>query len=103
VSEGERPGERPSEPPGRSGPHPFDLLPAYALGALEAAETRTVAGHVDRCPRCAAEVRRLREAVDRLPLLAGPVQPPQTVRAKLLDRLRRRGSDREGGSHPPQR
>lgn len=40
-----------------------DLLAAWAFGALEPAEERTVPAHLASCESCAAEARRLRETV----------------------------------------
>ncbi|HEX2326544.1 MAG TPA: anti-sigma factor [Chloroflexota bacterium] len=71
------------------GPHPDDLLPAYALGSLEADEIQAVERHLATCPQCAAEVDRLRRTVDLLPLAARPVPPPQGSREALFSRIRR--------------
>ena len=71
------------------GPHPDDLLPAYALGSLEADEIQAVERHLATCPQCAAEVDRLRRTVDLLPLAATPVPPPQGSREALFSRIRR--------------
>ena len=43
--------------------HPRDDLAAYALGALDEPERRTVAAHVERCDSCAAEVEQYRVAL----------------------------------------
>lgn len=37
--------------------HPIDDLAAYALGALDPEEARTIGAHVDSCARCQADVR----------------------------------------------
>jgi anti-sigma factor RsiW len=76
-------------PDAESDPHPKDLLAAYALGSLDADEAASVAAHLAGCPGCAAEVARLRGAVDLLPLAAPPVAPPPGSRDALLARVRR--------------
>ncbi|MFK4103041.1 maleylpyruvate isomerase family mycothiol-dependent enzyme [Streptomyces sp. NPDC019531] len=53
-----------------------DLLAAWAFGALEPAEERTVPPHLAECHSCAAEAERLRETVRLL-----DVQPPEPARA----------------------
>jgi anti-sigma-K factor RskA len=77
------------------GPHPDDLLPAYALGSLEADEIEAVESHLASCRQCAAEVDRLRRTVDLLPLATDPVPPPQSSRETLLSRVRRDRLQRE--------
>lgn len=61
-----------------------DLLAAWAFGALEPAEERTVVPHLAECASCAAEAERLRETVrllDGPPLdeLSGPGVPSVTA------------------------
>jgi anti-sigma-K factor RskA len=85
--DGEHPGELPGE-------HPEDLLPGYVLDALEPAEAQAVAGHLAGCFRCAAEVKRLRQVVELLPLSAAPVAPPRGSREAILARVHR---DRQAG------
>jgi len=41
--------------------HPLDDLAAYALGALDADERRTVDAHLETCPSCRAELRSFAE------------------------------------------
>jgi anti-sigma factor RsiW len=84
-----------------SGTHPDDLLPAYALGSLEADEVAAVERHLATCRRCAAEVDRLRRTVDLLPLAATPVPPPQGSREALLSRVRRDRLQRERRRRDP--
>lgn len=66
--------------------HPsHDDLAAYALGALDGREERSVAKHVGRCERCAAEVReRLAPAVAVLAESVEQVEPPDTLRQSLM-------------------
>ncbi|MEU2248431.1 zf-HC2 domain-containing protein [Streptomyces sp. NPDC019224] len=51
------------------GPHVRQLLGAYVLDALTAAEARTVAHHLRGCDRCAADYAATAEAVELLALL----------------------------------
>ncbi|TXS48307.1 zf-HC2 domain-containing protein [Streptomyces sp. OR43] len=51
------------------GPHMRQLLGAYVLDALPAAEARTVARHLTSCERCAADYAAVAEAAALLPLL----------------------------------
>ncbi|MER5276660.1 zf-HC2 domain-containing protein [Streptomyces sp. NPDC002809] len=51
-------------------PHMRQLLGAYVLDALPAAETRTVARHLQSCDRCAADYVAVAEAAALLPLLS---------------------------------
>lgn len=69
-----------------------DLLPAYALGALDDHEAELVvrAAAADRA--LAAELDLLIEAGGELGLLAAPVAPAAAVRARLLESTR--GSER---------
>ncbi|MEU9093412.1 zf-HC2 domain-containing protein [Streptomyces sp. NPDC087901] len=52
------------------GPHMRQLLGAYVLDALPAAEARTVARHLQSCDRCAADYVAVVEAAALLPLLS---------------------------------
>ncbi|MFH8473894.1 zf-HC2 domain-containing protein [Streptomyces sp. NPDC018000] len=52
------------------GPHVRQLLGAYVLDALVAGETRSVAGHLRSCDRCAADYVEVAEAVSLLALLS---------------------------------
>ena len=61
-----------------------DLLPAYALGALDDQETERVARAVAADPALAAELDGLVDAAAALGPLAGPVAPADAVRARLL-------------------
>ncbi|MFD8691342.1 zf-HC2 domain-containing protein [Streptomyces sp. NPDC059651] len=52
------------------GPHMRQLLGAYVLDALAAAEARAVARHLQSCDRCAADYVAVAEAAALLPLLS---------------------------------
>ncbi|WP_406457758.1 zf-HC2 domain-containing protein [Streptomyces sp. NBC_00876] len=52
------------------GPHMRQLLGAYVLDALTAAEARDVARHLRTCDRCCADYVAVAEAAALLPLLS---------------------------------
>ncbi|MBA2595638.1 MAG: zf-HC2 domain-containing protein, partial [Chloroflexia bacterium] len=53
-----------------------DLLGAFALGAVTAEEAAAVREHLATCAECQAEVAALWAAVDSLPALVEPMEPP---------------------------
>jgi anti-sigma-K factor RskA len=73
--------------------HVTDLIPAYALGALEPDEVDTVERHLAFCAECAAEERQIAQAaaallVAPLALSAQTASAPQALRARILERVR---------------
>lgn len=64
-----------------------DLLPAFALGALDENERREVADHVSDCAECTAELTALERVVDGIGLDAAPVTPPPSLRNRVLSRI----------------
>jgi anti-sigma-K factor RskA len=62
-------------------------LGAYALGALTPVEQAEVRAHLAGCAECAAEVRMLQPAVDALALSVDPVEPPASVRQRVLSSI----------------
>jgi anti-sigma-K factor RskA len=77
--------------------HVFDLLPAYALGALDDEELLQVARHLPLCPACRAELASFWPAVDHLPLSI----PLQTPRADLRAKILQRAGASAGHAHRP--
>jgi anti-sigma factor ChrR (cupin superfamily) len=65
-----------------------DLLPAYALDALDDVEAELVANAVAADPALAAELGALIEVTGDLGMIAAPVPPAAAVRARLLDAAR---------------
>ena len=57
---------------------------AWVLGALDAADARLVAAHVESCPTCRPLAARLGGVVAVLPLAAGDARPPDSLRARIL-------------------
>ena len=64
--------------------HPYDLLEAFALDALEAEEEMAVLEHVEGCLECAAIVDGCLRAVTALAYTVPAHRPPERVRAGLL-------------------
>ena len=67
--------------------HPFDLLEAFALDALEPAEEQAVADHVERCETCSEIVednwRVLGSMAESIPAVA----PPAGLRSRVMDSI----------------
>ena len=69
-----------------------DLSGLYALGMLTGEERREFEAHLESCPSCAAEVRQAREAVDALGASVPQVEPPASLRARVLASAERQGN-----------
>lgn len=67
--------------------HVRALLGAYALGALDAAESELVTRHLACCPRCRADLEDYLSAASLLPWAAEPRPVPLRARAALLGRI----------------
>ena len=64
--------------------HPYDLLEAFALDALEADEELTVLEHIEGCLDCASVVDEHLLTATALAYMAPYHAPPERVRASLL-------------------
>ncbi len=73
-------------------------LPAYVLGVLEPEERDRIAEHVATCPHCQIEHRRLEVSVDALWAAAPQVEPPTTLRSRILTSIE---DDLDGHVVPP--
>ena len=60
-----------------------DLLGAFALGAVDAEEAATVRAHLATCAECQAEMAELWLAVDSLPGMIEPMEPPPALRQRI--------------------
>jgi anti-sigma-K factor RskA len=60
-----------------------DLLGAFALGAVDAEEAATVRAHLATCAECQAEIAGLWAAVDSLPGMVEPMDPPPALRDRI--------------------
>ena len=61
-----------------------DASGLYVLGTLEDAERAEFETHLTSCDACLAEVRSLRGVSDALPFAATQVDPPASLRARIL-------------------
>ena len=68
--------------------HVSDLLPLYALGALEPDEQAQVVTHLAGCAQCRAEAEEFQAVTSALAAAVPARQPRPAVRAALLDRIR---------------
>jgi hypothetical protein len=68
--------------------HWEDELAAYMLGSLEPAESATFAEHLASCRRCQEREKWLRASIDVLPASVEQVEPPPTLRKRLMDVVR---------------
>jgi hypothetical protein len=73
-----------------------DLLGAFALGAVDAEEAATVRTHLATCAECQAEIAELWLAVDSLPGMIEPMEPPPALRDRIAAAIRA-----EAASPPP--
>ncbi len=65
-----------------------DLLPAYALGALDGEEVRDLKRHLaDGCAECEAGLALWHRDIEALAESAAPVAPSELARARLLTRV----------------
>jgi anti-sigma-K factor RskA len=61
-----------------------ELLPAYALSALDAAELREMEGHLAGCEECRRQLRLWNLDLESLAASVEPVAPSETTRARIL-------------------
>ena len=64
--------------------HPIDLLPAYALGCLDADEYEQVREHLRSCSECRAELSSLEAVNAQLAYAAPPVLPSEALKLRVL-------------------
>ena len=66
-------------------PHHDELLPAYALGALDGDDLRELAEHIAAgCPECPRQIRLWQGDLEELAASVEPVQPSATTRQRIL-------------------
>ena len=65
-----------------------DLLPAYALNALDERDRRNFEAHLESCERCRDELGSLEDAASALAFDAPPAEPAPELRERLLERAR---------------
>lgn len=65
--------------------HPcIDVLPAFALGALDAEEMCRIGAHLSECPRCRAKAHPYLAVVSLLALAAPRYKPPAFLKQRIL-------------------
>jgi negative regulator of sigma E activity len=64
-----------------------DLLGAFALGAVDAEEATRVRAHLATCAECQAEMAELWLAVDSLPGMIEPIEPPPALRDRIAEAI----------------
>lgn len=64
------------------------MLAAYALGALETAEARSLEEHLSSCDDCSAEVTEWSKTSSALALSAELVEPSAHLRSRILESVR---------------
>ncbi len=62
-----------------------DLIPAHALDALEADDARLLEDHLETCEHCRRELGEMLETTALLAFATDPIEPPASLRAKILD------------------
>jgi anti-sigma-K factor RskA len=67
--------------------HVDELIPGYALHALDADDERIVVAHIDECERCRARLRDYQGVTAALAHAAPPVEPPPQLRQRLLEAI----------------
>ena len=65
-----------------------DDLAELALGSLAGRQRAAALAHLERCPRCGAEVDKLSAVADELAHLVPAVEPPVGFEARVSERLR---------------
>jgi hypothetical protein len=77
-----------------------ERLEAYSLGALDADEAETVAGHLATCDECRAEMAQLRRVTDALPTaleVTSPLRVHPSVKRRVLAAIQQPARPRRFG------
>ncbi len=61
-----------------------DLIPAYALNAVDDADRRRIQEHLPNCPDCSQQVAEYMPVVEMLPYAAPQVEPPAELKYRVL-------------------
>jgi anti-sigma-K factor RskA len=77
-----------------------DDIAAYALGALDAAETRELEAHLAGCRSCRGYLEELRPGVDLLAASVPQVEAPPALRERLVETVRAEAERIEAASAP---
>jgi anti-sigma-K factor RskA len=68
--------------------HVHDLIPAFALHALDAEESAVVERHAEECSECARELRAMFELTAELAAAVPEVDAPRGLRSQIFDAMR---------------
>ena len=83
------------------GEHPIEeLLPAYALNALEPTERQQVEAHLAECDRCTAALERYLEVTAAVSVAHEAVAPSEALRQRVLGAAARSARARTGAAAP---
>jgi anti-sigma-K factor RskA len=83
--------------------HVLDVLPAYALGSLEAEEASRVEEHLLSCSICRSEADSLRAVAEQLALAAPLAAPSPELKGRLMQRVRSGRSQQPAPAPAPKR
>ena len=67
--------------------HVLESLPAFALGGLDATETRQVTEHLAGCHICRTELRAFQNAANQLAFAASDMLPSENLKSRLMERI----------------
>jgi len=70
---------------------PHDAAGLYATSALSGRQRRSFELHATRCDRCRAELVWLAETAASLALAVEPIEPPPSLRGRILAAARAEG------------
>lgn len=77
-----------------------ELLPAYALGILDAEEAQAVAQHLATCQDCRAELAAYEETAAALPLAGPLLTPSPDLEKRLMERVAPAGGQQVVDARP---
>ena len=75
-------------------PRHEEMLPAYALGALDGEELREMEGHLPECDVCRGQLRGWEDDLERLAALEMSVEPSAELRRRVAEVVRTRAVTR---------
>lgn len=80
--------------------HIIELLPAYALGCLDADEEAAVADHLANCAACHQELAAYQAVVNQLPLAVTELSPHPALKQQLLQQIHKKPQAKMAVSTP---
>ncbi|HEX6270134.1 MAG TPA: anti-sigma factor [Anaerolineales bacterium] len=83
--------------------HVLDLLPAYALGSLDAEEAKHVEEHLSGCLICRAESHSFQEVAGQLSFAAPAAAPSPDLKERLIQRVQTASPRRAVPAQSPRR